>query len=164
PPNPAPYLQPTTATFEFDASTACNPDEVPVWTDFSWQIDTPSDSYVTFVVSTGVRDSLGAVTDLSNSTALLFTKTSLANKNTCAAAWASGGPNVCTFKEDTENVGPVYASRPFDVLVDNTLEMATLPRNYNYLKIVATLNPSSDHYSAPTIINWDLQVSCQAAR
>jgi hypothetical protein len=153
------------ATFEFDATGACGQDEVPVWGDFSWRATTPTTSKVSFVVATGDRSSSGTITNLSADVPLKFTRAgALLNQTACAGRWTSGGANTCGFTTDTRNIGPQYASSPGDVYVDSSLSQASVARDKNYLRIKATLSPSTDFLSRPIITGWDLQVSCKAAR
>jgi hypothetical protein len=153
------------ATFEFDSTGACGADEVPVWGDFSWRTTTPGTSKVSFVVATGDRSSTGTITNLSADVPLRFTRTgALSTQTACAATWTSGGANTCGFIVDTKLAGPQYAASPGDVYVDKSLAQASVPRTQNYLRIKATLTPSTDLLSRPTITGWDLQVSCKAAR
>lgn len=162
---PAPTYSVGVATFEFDATGACGPDEVPVWGDFSWTASLPGNSKVSFAVATGNRDSGGTISNLSAEVPLKFTKTgALLNQTACAASWASGPASSCGFTVDTHAAGPQYANSPGDVYVDKTLAQASLLRTQNYLRIRATLTPSTDFLSPPTIAGWDLQVSCKAAR
>jgi hypothetical protein len=161
---PAPTYTSGVATFEFDATGACGADEVPVWGDFSWQTTTPGNSKVSFAVATGTRDTAGTVTNLSAEVPLKFTRSALLNQTACAADYSSGAANVCGFTIDTSNAGPQYALIPNDIYVDKTLAQASLLRTQNYLRIRATLTPSTDSLSRPTISGWDLQVSCKAAR
>ena len=116
---------------------------------FSYQSTTPGNSSITFVVATGTRDSSGNITNLTADVPLQFTKTSLSGDHACAAAWTSGAADACGYSEDTEIMGPQFgALRSGDILVDTTLQANSLSRNLNYLRIKATLNPSSDGRNA----------------
>jgi hypothetical protein len=153
------------ATFEFDSTGACGADEVPVWGDFSWRTTTPGNSKVSFVVATGTRSSTGTITNLSADVPLRFTRAgALLNQTACAATWTSGGANSCGFTVDTKLIGPQYASSAGDVYVDQSLAQGSLLRTQNYVRIKASLTPSTDLLSRPTITGWDLQVSCKAVR
>ncbi len=157
-PSATPSYSAGTATFEFDADGVCAADQLPSWEDFSYQSTTPGNSSITFIVATGTRDSSGNITNLTSDVPLQFTKTSLSGDHACAAAWTSGPADACGYSEDTEIMGPQFgALRSGDILVDTTLQANSLSRNLNYLRIKATLNPSSDGTQTPKISNWDLQ-------
>ncbi len=144
------------AIFEYDAATACGSAQQPVWGDWSWTTMTPSDTNISFTVATGDRDSMGNVTNLSAEVPLEFTNALAANQ-ACASL-----PNICNagIGTDTQVGGPLNF-QPGDAVVDTTLANAGIPRNGNYLRIRATLNPSSDMMQGPTLSDWDLQLTCE---
>lgn len=145
------------AVFEYDASSACADDQHPVWADWSWIAETPSDSRIEFYVQTGQRDTMGTISNLSDEVQLQFTSDTLDGDPLCVSQ-----PNVCDpgVSEDTQEGGQLVVS-PGDAYVDKTLERQELFRNLNYLKIRARLVPSTDLTQAPVLTDWDLQVTCE---
>jgi hypothetical protein len=152
------------ATFEYDVTDMCGPGERAIWGDWSWESSTPGDSKITFEVATGERDSGGTITNLSADVPLRFTRSGLnaASVPPMGEAACASQADTCISGVDTQIVG-VFDVRVDDVAVNDTLELESLTVDNNYLRIRATLTPSSDGTQAPTLVDWELRVTCEAS-
>lgn len=146
PPPTEPFV-PDKVVLEYDATGACPNGHIARWSDFSWRATTPGDSKIEFEVADSPS---GTATDL------LFSGSSDVNQNAGVCASAAG---TC-FTQDTREGGPLVAD-PGRAVVDYTLDRQGLNRNSSYLRIDVWLHPSSMD-EAPTLYDWDLQVTCEA--
>lgn len=131
---------------DYDMSGTCNFDETAVWSLWSWAATTPEDSRVEFYVRTAMTR---AGLDTAPQVPLLFS-------NPPGPAGLNGSPVVAQSSPVDTQVG--------SALVDNALAAAGQPRNYDFLRVMIHLVPSSDLFAAPVLQRWNLQTSCQDAQ
>ncbi|HTV21819.1 MAG TPA: choice-of-anchor L domain-containing protein [Polyangiaceae bacterium] len=131
---------------DYDMSTGCGADLVPVWSLWSWNATTPGDSKVEFYVQTATT-AAGLATATRDT--LLFTNppgpTTLAGT---AAIAKAGTPDT----------------RTGSATVQNTLVANSRNLHSPFLRISAKLVPTTTKLQAPVLTSWNLQTSCQAAQ
>ena len=131
---------------DYDMSTTCRFDQVPVWSLWSWDADTPEDTRIEFFARTAsTRGGLETAPQVP----LRFSD--------------PPGPAAV----NGERV--IVRSNPFDTragvaLVDTALSLGDQPRNLNHLRILMHLIPSADQRHAPTLRRWNLQATCKDAQ
>jgi N-acetylneuraminic acid mutarotase len=137
----------TSGSFVRDYSSSCPSSTAPVWSLWSWNSTTPSDSHIDFTVQTATTSA-----GLSNAPAdpLLFSSppgpTSLVGKSARAHAanQPAGTPNTELGAAD----------------VDNTFVVNNRPRHNAYVRITSTLVPSSNQTQTALLASWNLQMDC----
>jgi hypothetical protein len=140
----SPELQPGDFVRVYDSANTCAVDELPVWSLWSWTALTPSDSNIEFYVAAANTEAELAT---AKEAPLQFSDPPGPASLTGTAAIASSTGTV-----DTQNGSAV---------VDVALLDAGLPASSRFVKIRSRLNPSSDKYSGPTLLSWNLEVSCR---
>jgi hypothetical protein len=139
---------PATFVRDYDASKICPAGTGPVWRLFSWSALTPTTSQISFKVATATTlAGLPAATLFP----LLFSNPPgpVALLNQSAIAHMINIPTAG--QPDTE----LGAASP-----DYTLLTNTQIRNNYFLRVTATLTPSTDLLHAPTLSQWDMQIDC----
>jgi hypothetical protein len=134
----------------YNAASICPAGTGPVWRDFSWLAATPSNSQISFTIQTAPT-----LAGLATATVvpLLFSATpappvlSLVNQH--AIASTATPTAMTTVNTDAAAVSP-----------DASLVAANQIRDNYYLQVNATLTPSSNLLSAPTLSAWDMQIDC----
>ncbi len=140
-PSPAVFVA-GTFTRDYDASAICPPGSTPVWGLWSWSAKTPSDSFIAFSVASA-KTAVGLATAPLD--ALQFS--------------SPPGPSALAGQPVKAQVGPPDTTQG-SAIVDATLVGHGRLRGLAFLRVVASLVPSSDGHSAPLLKAWDLQVSC----
>lgn len=143
-----PPFDPGKVTLEYDVTGVCPAGYAHRWADFSWRATTPIDSKIRFQIAT---------TPTGSATNLLFSGTADPKKDAAVCASAAG---VC-FTAATTQGGPLVAD-PGRAYVDYTMRKSGLNRNSTYLRVDVWLDPSTTGTAAPTLNDWDLQVTCEA--
>jgi hypothetical protein len=124
------------ATFTQDFISACPAKTLPVWREFDWQANVPSDSSIAF----------GAQSGKDTTTLLPAAPVSLA-KTTASTALPSY--DVALIDTTPASTGAFNLASP-KVLSGNVL------------RVTITLNPTSDLLAAPTLLAWKVQYDCMA--
>lgn len=138
-----PELQPGDFVRIYDANDACGSSEFPLWSLWSWVSLTPSDSDIEFFVSTASTE---AALETATEVPLRFTD--------------PPGPSALSGNAAVAAVGSLDTQNG-SVVVDTTLLNAGLSSASRFLKIRSRLNPSTDKQSGPTLVSWNLDVSCR---
>jgi hypothetical protein len=141
PPKPVTNASYSPAAFVQDFTATCPEDTQAIWRDFDWQADIPEGTSIDFAAQSG--DSLAtllpavpvAIGQATASTVLGPTRT-----NYDAALLDTGMNGTGAF--NTAN--PVVLSK-------------------NQLRILVSLNPSTDKKKAPRLAHWKVQYDCQQA-
>jgi hypothetical protein len=125
---------------DYDASTACLPTEIPVWSLFSWTATAASDSRIEYYVTNAdTIEELGTATELP----LTF----------------SDPPGPSALEGDPV----IIQSAPVDTQSGSAFVRDSLPStkiHRRFLRIRAHLVPSTDLSAAPVLHSWNLEVSC----
>jgi N-acetylneuraminic acid mutarotase len=137
----------TTGSFVRDYSSTCPDGTSPVWSLWSWNATTPSDSHIDFAVQTATT-----VAGLSSAPAdpLLFSNppgpTALVGQPASAHAVNQpvGTPNTMIGAAD----------------VDNTFVVNDRPRHNAHVRITSKLVPSSNQSQTALLASWNLQMDC----
>lgn len=129
-------------TRDYDASGLCAPGTTPVWGLWSWQTKINSNAFVAFSVQTAATAAGLATAPID---ALQFT--------------SQPGPSALAGKAAKAQVGPPDTTVGA-AIVDATLVGKGRVRGLPFLRVISRLTPSSDGKSAPLLVAWDLQVSC----
>ncbi len=138
------HYDPGVFTRTYDASSVCPKGTAPYWGAWTWSSSLPSDSGIDFKVAV-------ATTAAGLSSAPLD---SLQFTNPPGPAGLAGQAIGARAATNTENGSAV---------IEKTLIANSRNPTAPFLKVESHLNPSSDQTKPPTLINWDLQVSCQPA-
>jgi len=137
----------TNGSFVRDYASDCPSDTSPVWSLWSWNSSTPSDSRIRFTVQTATT---AAGLASAPSDALLFSSppgpTSLVGTPTSARA-----ANLVTGTPDTQ-IGAAD--------VDRTLVVNNRPRNNAHVRITSHLVPSTSQTQTALLKSWNLQMDC----
>jgi hypothetical protein len=128
---------------DYDATGVCPSGWRVVWDVWSWQADTPGDSYIDFTVATAT--SMAGLAS-ANAYPIKFT-------NPPGPTQLAGTPAVAHAQPNDTQSGAA--------IVDKTLASAGAPRNQPYLRIVSHLAPSSDKSLAPSLLGWNLTIECE---
>ena len=141
PPDPPIMFTDGYYTRDYDVSGVCGTGTRPLWTNWTWTADTPSDTYIDFEVRTAdtAADLASAPGD-----AMLFT-------DPPGPAAQLGMPATARLSPDTQ-IGGAY--------VDETLRINGRDRDKEHLRIIVHLAPSTDMLMAPTLLGWNLQFEC----
>jgi hypothetical protein len=137
----------TTGSFVRDYSSSCASGTVPVWSLWSWNSTTPSDSHIDFTVQTATT-SAGLASAPADP--LLFSSppgpTSLAGTSASAhtANQPAGTPDTQLGSAD----------------VDNTFVVNDRPRHNAYVRVTSNLVPSSNQTQSSRLVSWNLQMDC----
>ena len=129
---PVPGISYGPVSFNLDFAAQCASDQQPVWRELDWQAQIPDTSDVKFTVQTSAT-SAGLATAKSVPLATATTTTPLPNFDVAIIDTTTGG----AFQK-----------------VDPPLTSLT------YLRIVATLDPTSDNKNSPTLIAWEVHYDC----
>lgn len=122
-------------TFTETYEALCPPGTAPSWSHFMYSTTAPADSKVSFEIETGLDSSFGG-----------------AQKVVAAVAEASAG---------TEDCGP---SGPSGCPIDLYSLLGGAPEAQKpNLRLIATLSPSTDALSAPSLWGWTITYSCPDA-
>jgi N-acetylneuraminic acid mutarotase len=137
----------TTGSFVRDYSSNCPDSTTTVWSLWSWNATTPSDSHIDFSVQTATTT---AGLSSAPSDPLSFSSppgpTSLAGQpaKAHAANQPAGTPNT--------EIGAVD--------VDHTFLVNNRSRHNAYVRITSSLVPSSDQSQTALLASWNLQMDC----
>lgn len=131
-------------TRDYDMTGVCASGLAPLWSLWSWDATTPSDSRIEFFVQTA-ETAAGLATAPRDP--LLFT-------NPPGPAAFAGAPAVAeaTSPDTQSGLAVVYEA----------LRAQNRVLHYNHLRISAHIVPSNDLIQAPVLQSWNLQSSCQA--
>jgi hypothetical protein len=139
------HYDPGVFTRTYDASSVCPTGTAPYWGAWTWSSSLPSDSGIDFKVAVA---STAAGLSSAPLDSLQFT-------NPPGPAGLAGQPIGARAATNTENGSAV---------IEKTLIAHSRNGSAPFLKVESYLNPSSDQTKPPTLISWDLQVSCQPAQ
>jgi N-acetylneuraminic acid mutarotase len=137
----------TSGSFVRDYSSSCPAETTTVWSLWSWNATTPSDSHIDFTVQTAAT---AAELASAPSDALLFSTppgpTSQLGRpaSAHAANQPAGTPNTEIGAAD----------------VDNTFVVNNRPRHNAYVRITSNLVPSSNRSQTALLGSWNLQMDC----
>jgi hypothetical protein len=141
-PLPTPPMYNTPASFDRDFQGVCPSGSRVVWRFFYWEDYTPKDSNIVFT---------GYTAD---------TQAQLGTQYPGVQLATASGPDNCPN-------GPSCISQFVGVDVDPALVAGGIPTwgnpahaSYSWLRVNMALNPSSDHFAAPTLIAWQLTYDC----
>jgi hypothetical protein len=141
-PEPPPNTyEPADFIRDYDANEACLDGEHPVWGLWSWSTSTPSDSQIEFYVK--AANTLAGL-DSAQETTLKFKD---------VPSSLDGQPVIAR----TSPVNTIIGSAP----VHDTLAGASLNTQARFVRVRSRLVPSADGLQAPSMSNWNLQLSCQ---
>jgi hypothetical protein len=131
-------------TRDYDMTGVCADGLAPLWSLWSWDATTPSDSRIEFFVQTA-ETAAGLATAPRDP--LIFT-------DPPGPTAFAGAPAVAeaTSPDTQSGLAVVYEA----------LEAQSRVLHYNHLRISAHLVPSADLIQAPVLKSWNLQSSCQA--
>jgi hypothetical protein len=135
-------LEPSSFIRDYDATTVCTADQVPVWSLWSWTSSVPSDSRIEFFVSAAstVAELDGAPEDR-----LMFSDP--------PGPSARAGQNAMA-----QSASP--STQNGSVLVDEALRANGRDPSPNAVRIRSYLVPSTDGMSAPVLNDWNLEFTC----
>jgi hypothetical protein len=136
PMNTPPWYNPATFTEDFVAS--CPKATGPIWREFDWQANIPSTASIVFEAQSG------------DTTATLLPATPLALAT--ATTTTNTGPTMSNYDVAFIDTGR-NGSGAF-----NTASPPVVSRDVLRLRI--TLNPTTDHLQAPTLVQWKVQYDC----
>ena len=129
---PVPGIAFAPVTFNLDFTAQCPSDQRPIWREFDWQSQIPNTSTIEFKIQTS--DTQANISRArSVDLASSTTSTDVPNWDVAIIDTASGGA--------FQKVDPPLTSLP-------------------YLRIAATLNPTSDNKASPTMIAWEVHYDC----
>ena len=131
---------------DYDMSTTCRFDQVPVWSLWSWDATTPEDSRIEFFVRTA--DTRGGL-DSAPQVPLRFSN--------------PPGPSALNGERVIVRADPVD-TQAGAALVDTALSLGDQPRSLNHVRMLMHLIPSADQRTSPTLHQWNLQATCQDAQ
>ena len=130
---------------DYDASGVCPSGYHIVWGHWSWNADTPGDSYIDFKVRTAATAAgLGSAPE----DAIVFT-------NPPGPAALAGNAAVAKSAPTDTQLGAA--------VVDTTLTNNGRVTNNPYLRVVSHLAPTSNKLQAPTLKAWNMQFDCLPA-
>jgi hypothetical protein len=129
---PVPGIAYAPVSFNLYYVAQCPSGQGPIWREFDWQAQIPATSNITFTVqSTANQASLA--TSPSAALATATTSTALPNFDVAIIDTTAGGA--------FQTLNPPLTSQ-------------------TYLRIVATLNPTTDDKASPTLIAWEVHYDC----
>ncbi len=137
----------TSGSFVRDYSSSCPSSTLPVWSLWSWNSTTPSNSHIDFSVQTATTS---AGLSSAPSDPLLFSSppgpASLAGMSASAHAanQPAGSPNTEIGAAD----------------VDATFVVKGRPRHNAYVRVTSNLVPTSDRTQTALLKSWNLQMAC----
>jgi hypothetical protein len=137
----------TSGSFVRDYASSCSSDDSPVWSLWSWNSTTPSDSHIDFKVQTATTAAGLASAPMDS---LLFTNppgpAALAGTPASARAanQAAGTPGTQLGAAD----------------VENTLAVNGRPLHTAHVRITSNLVPSSNQSQTALLSSWNLQMAC----
>jgi hypothetical protein len=146
-----PLLNPHTFERDYNASTTCPAGQSPVWRLFSWGAITPGNSEITFQIGTATTQALLAsatLYPLQWSTPVPGVPGG-ATAGAAVMAHAINVPSAGLADTETNGASPDY-----------TFTALNLPRTNNFVRVVATLNPTSNQITSPTLSTWNMQIDC----
>ncbi len=129
---------------DFDLTDVCEQGFLPLWGLFTWQASTPGDSQIKFYIKTA--ETLGG----------LDSAKSVPTGDGFAVA-ASSSANGGMIQPPLAAVGDTQTGAQ---LLDSILEASGEPQTNDFLRVEAVLVPGKDGFSVPTLIDWEMQVSC----
>jgi len=130
---------------DYDASLICPAGTGPVWRDFSYVAITPGDSKISFTIQTATSLALLPSAPLET---LVFS--------------AVPGPPTMALLNQPVVASTALASDTGSTSPDYTLQINKQIQNNYYLRVTATLTPSSNMLQAPTLSSWDMLIDCAA--
>jgi hypothetical protein len=131
---------------DYDMTDVCPADTVHVWSTWSWDATTPSDSKIEFYVQTATT---AAGLAAAPRDPLLFTYPP-------GPEALAGGPAVAEATSPDTQGG--------SAMVYEALAAQNRPLNAAHLRVSAHLVPSTDEIQAPVLTSWNLQTSCEVAQ
>ena len=130
---------------DYNASAICPPGTGPVWRDFSYVAQTPGNSQISFFIQTAPTEALLPSAQMET---LVFS--------------AVPGPPTPALLLQPVVASTALASDSGSTSPDYTLMATNQIRNNYYLRVTATLTPTTSLLQAPTLISWDMQIDCAA--
>jgi N-acetylneuraminic acid mutarotase len=141
----------TTGYFVRDYSSNCPSETVPVWSLWSWNSSTPSDSHIDFTVQTATT--LAGLASAPSDTLLFSSPPGPASlvgspASAHAANKPPGSPNTELGAAD----------------VDHTFVVNDRPRHNAYVRVTSKLVPTSNKAQTALLASWNLQMDCAPAQ